>query len=93
MYLNKMKQGTSVASIACLCRMNQRSAILMGVVRQQEKRSAGSSGFIGSVWLRAHAASWMQFWCETGFGGGAACGASTCGASEGRVISLLEKKG
>ena len=41
---------------------NQRSAILMGVVRQAVNRSAAaSSGFIGSSWSLLHAASWMQF--------------------------------
>ena len=41
---------------------NQRSAILMGVVRHAVNRSAAaSSGFIGSSWSLLHAASWMQF--------------------------------
>ena len=37
----------------------------MGVVRQQVKRSAGSSGFIGSISLAPHAASWIHLRIET----------------------------
>ena len=37
------------------------SAILIGVVRQDVKRSAGSSGFIGSSSLEPQAANWIQF--------------------------------
>ena len=38
----------------------QRRAVLMGVVRQAVKRSAGSLGFMGSVSFAPQAASWMQ---------------------------------
>jgi len=38
-----------------------RSAVLIGVVRQAVKRSAGSSGFMGSSSFVLQAASWMQF--------------------------------
>jgi hypothetical protein len=41
--------------------MRDLSATLMGVVRQEVKRSAGRSGDMGSSWLAEHAASWMQF--------------------------------
>jgi hypothetical protein len=41
--------------------MSNLSATLMGVVRQEVKRSAGRSGDMGSSWLAEHAASWMQF--------------------------------
>ena len=40
------------------------SAILMGVVRQDVKRSAGSSGFIGRISDPPHAANWIQFLTE-----------------------------
>lgn len=43
-------------------------AILMGVVRQEVKRSAGRSGFMGSSSLASQAASWMQFFMEGGRG-------------------------
>lgn len=46
----------------------QRRAILMGVVRQDVKRSAGRSGFMGSSSLASQAASWMQFFMEGGRG-------------------------
>jgi len=45
-----------------------RRAILMGVVRQEVKRSAGRSGFMGSSSLASQAASWMQFFMEGGRG-------------------------
>lgn len=45
-----------------------RRAILMGVVRQEVKRSAGRSGFMGSSSLASQAASWMQFFIEGGRG-------------------------
>ena len=32
----------------------------MGVVRQQVKRSAGRSGFIGSISFAPHAANWIH---------------------------------
>lgn len=47
---------------------HQRSAILMGVVRQEVKRSAGRSGIMGSSSLASQAASWMQFFMEGGRG-------------------------
>ena len=47
---------------------NHLSATLMGVVRQEEKRSAGSSGAMGSSWSLAQAASWMQERNEGGEG-------------------------
>lgn len=40
----------------------------MGVVRQEVKRSAGRSGFMGSSSLASQAASWMQFFMEGGSG-------------------------
>ena len=40
----------------------------MGVVRQEVKRSAGRSGFMGSSSLASQAASWMQFFIEGGRG-------------------------
>jgi len=40
----------------------------MGVVRQEVKRSAGRSGFIGSSSLASQAASWIQFFMEGGSG-------------------------
>lgn len=40
----------------------------MGVVRQEVKRSAGRSGFMGSSSLASQAASWMQFFMEGGRG-------------------------
>lgn len=45
-----------------------RRAIFMGVVRQDVKRSAGRSGFMGSSSLASQAASWMQFFMEGGRG-------------------------
>lgn len=36
-------------------------AVLMGVVRHEVKRSAGSSGFMGSSSVAEHDASCMQF--------------------------------
>lgn len=45
-----------------------RRAILMGVVRQEVKRSAGRSGFMGSSSLASQAASWMQFFMDGGRG-------------------------
>jgi hypothetical protein len=45
---------------------NHRKAILIGVVRHDVNRSAGSSGFIGNSWVDEHAASWMQFRGEIG---------------------------
>lgn len=47
---------------------HQRRAILMGVVRQEVKRSAGRSGIMGSSSLASQAASWMQFFMEGGRG-------------------------
>ena len=47
---------------------NHLRATLMGVVRQEEKRSAGSSGAMGSSWSLAQAASWMQERREGGEG-------------------------
>ena len=49
-------------------RRYHRSAILMGVVRQEVNRSAGRSGFMGSSSLASQAASWMQFFIEGGSG-------------------------
>lgn len=43
---------------------NHFRAILIGVVRQEVKRSAGSSGFMGSNSDTPHAASWIQFLTE-----------------------------
>lgn len=40
----------------------------MGVVRQEVKRSAGRSGFMGRSSLDSQAASWMQFFMEGGRG-------------------------
>lgn len=40
------------------------SAILIGVVRQEVNRSAGSSGFMGSNSLAPHAANCIQFFTE-----------------------------
>ena len=45
---------------------NHLSAILMGVVRQDVKRSAGNSGFIGNSSLAPHAASCIQCLVEDG---------------------------
>lgn len=45
-----------------------RRAILMGVVRQEVKRSAGRSGFMGNSSLASQAASWMQFFMDGGRG-------------------------
>ena len=39
-------------------------AILIGVVRQEVNKSAGSSGFMGSNSLAPQAANWMQFLTE-----------------------------
>ena len=41
-------------------RQYQSRAVLMGVVRQVVKRSAGNVGFIGSISLAPQAANWMQ---------------------------------
>lgn len=41
---------------------------MIGVVRQEVKRSAGRSGFMGSSSLASQAASWMQFFIEGGKG-------------------------
>lgn len=41
-------------------------AIFIGVVRQEVKRSAGSSGFIGSSSVAPQAASWIQFFVDDG---------------------------
>lgn len=49
-------------------KLYHRRAILMGVVRQEVKRSAGRSGFMGSSSLASQAASWMQFFIEGGSG-------------------------
>ena len=46
---------------ACFNDYYHRSAVLIGVVRQAVKRSAGSSGFMGSSSFVLQAASWMQF--------------------------------
>ena len=54
------------ASLLWFCMTNHLRAILMGVVRQAVKRSAGSSGFMGSSWVAEQAASWMQFRIEEG---------------------------
>ena len=35
-------------------------AILIGVVKQEVKRSAGKSGFMGKISFAWHAASWIQ---------------------------------
>lgn len=59
---------TPGASLPCPCMTNHLSAILMGVVRHDVNRSAGSSGFIGRIWWAAQAASWMQLRCEIGGG-------------------------
>lgn len=40
----------------------------MGVVRQEVKRSAGRSGFMGSSSEASQAASWIQFFMEGGRG-------------------------
>lgn len=45
-----------------------RKAIFIGVVRQEVKRSAGRSGFMGSNSLASQAASWIQFFMEGGSG-------------------------
>lgn len=62
---------------------HQRRAILMGVVRQEVKRSAGRSGIMGSSSLASHAASWMQFFMDGGRGiwarGWLGLMAATCG--------------
>lgn len=42
----------------------------MGVVRQEVKRSAGSSGFMGSNSAAPHAASCIQFLTEETAGAG-----------------------
>lgn len=34
--------------------------MVTGVVRQDVKRSAGKSGFMGKICVELHAASWMQ---------------------------------
>ena len=39
----------------------QRIAIFIGVVRHDVNISAGRFGFIGKIWLAAHAANWIQF--------------------------------
>lgn len=41
-------------------------AILIGVERQAVKRSAGSSGFIGSSWVAPQAANCIQFFTLDG---------------------------
>ena len=38
----------------------------MGVVKQEVKRSAGNSGFMGSNWVAEQAANWMQLRLEMG---------------------------
>lgn len=57
-----------VSSISEQCQeglfTNHLRAILIGVVRQEVKRSAGSSGFMGSNSDTPHAASWIQFLTE-----------------------------
>ncbi len=50
------------------CMTNHRRAILMGVVRHEVKRSAGSSGFMGRIWVAEQAASWMQLRWRMGGG-------------------------
>lgn len=64
-------------------------AIVMGVVRQEVKRSAGRSGFIGSSSLASQAASWMQFFMEGGRGicarGWLGLMAATCVTEQGDV--------
>ena len=40
----------------------------MGVVRQEVKRSAGRSGFMGRSSLASQAANWMQFFMDGGRG-------------------------
>jgi hypothetical protein len=52
-----MSKVTLGASLPWFCITKYLSAIFIGVVRHEVKRSAGSSGFIGSSWLAEHAAS------------------------------------
>lgn len=40
---------------------NHFKAVLIGVVKHEVNRSAGSSGFIGKIWSDEQAASWIQF--------------------------------
>ena len=47
---------------------HHRKATLIGVLRQEVKRSAGSSGFIGNSWFASHDANWIQFLTASGTG-------------------------
>ena len=58
---SNMSSLTLGANLPWFCMTNHLSAILMGVVKHEVNKSAGSSGFIGSSWVAEQAASWMQF--------------------------------
>lgn len=47
---------------------HHRKATLIGVLRQEVKRSAGRSGFIGNSWFASHDANWIQFLTASGTG-------------------------
>lgn len=57
-------------SLLCLMLTHHRKATLIGVLRQEVKRSAGSSGFIGKSWFASHDANWIQFLTASGTGMG-----------------------
>ena len=53
-----------------LMKTHHRKATLIGVLRQDVNKSAGSSGFIGKSWFASHDANWMQFLTTSGTGMG-----------------------
>ncbi len=66
--LSSMSTVTLGARRPWPCMTNHRSAILIGVVRHDVKRSAGRSGFMGRICVAEQAASWMQLRCRIGGG-------------------------
>ena len=72
-HIFSMAQIKKVTSSKALRNTHHRKATLIGVVKQEVNKSAGSSGFIGSSWFASHDASWMQFLTASGTGIGVPC--------------------
>ena len=64
--LSSMSMVILGANLPWFCMTNHLRAILIGVVRHEVNKSAGSSGFIGSNCVAEQAASWMQFRLDMG---------------------------
>lgn len=67
-HLSASSRLTPCNSLPLLWRRCQRTAMLIGVVRQAENTSAGRSGFIGNISLASHAPSWIHCLKEGGAG-------------------------